>query len=231
MELDQITSILANICIIVYSIWFAYKYFQIEMFLKNIIYNILKMTHLDQVPDQIDQLLLQASQQEYDGNTMFLTQTGDNKMKEKLIQVVASGKSRQYLGKAFNTKEIEELNQEQIQKLYARYEAVLGGLITKQLKLHMCIAYSRAVKFICPTLNFELDDIKGLANSLSEGPFIDLALSSLTCKLYHEYGHFLAPLEAAIITSSHLSRTSSSAVDQLHEASQEQLQDDLLTSC
>ena len=39
---------------------------------------------------------------------------------------------------------------------------------------------------------------------MSEGPFIDLALSSLTCKLYHEYGHLLAPIEAAIITSSRL---------------------------
>ena len=43
-----------------------------------------------------------------------------------------------------------------------------------------------------------------MTSSLSEGPFIDLALSSLTCKLYHEYGHLLAPIEAAIITSSHL---------------------------
>ena len=69
----------------------------------------------------------------------------------------------------------------------------------------MCFAYSRAVSFICPTLNFEIKDIPGLTTSLSEDPFIDLALSSLTCKLYHEYGHLLAPIEAAIITSSHLS--------------------------
>ena len=103
------------------------------------------------------------------------------------------------------TKEIEQLDDDQSQKLYARYEAVLGGLITKQLKLHMCYAYSRAVSFICPTLNFKVEDIPGLTTSLSEGPFIDLALSSLTRKLYHEYGHLLAPIEAAIITSSHLS--------------------------
>ena len=63
-------------------------------------------------------------------------------------------------------------------KLYARYEAVLGGLITKQLKLHMCYAYSRAVSFICPTLNFKVEDMAGLTTSLNEGPFIDLALSS-----------------------------------------------------
>ena len=68
----------------------------------------------------------------------------------------------------------------------------------------MCYAYSRAVRFICPTLNFEVKDIVGLSTSLNEGPFIDLALSSLTCKLYPEYGHLLAPIEAAIITSSHL---------------------------
>ena len=120
------------------------------------------------------------------------------KQVEKLIQVVAGGKSKRYLGKVLTTKEIEELNDEEIQN------TVLGGLITKQLKLHMCYAYSRAVSFICPTLNCKEEDIAGLTTSLSEGPFIDLALCSLTCKLYHEYGHTLAPIEAAIITTSHL---------------------------
>ena len=150
--------------------------------------------------DQIDQLLLDAAD----------VQAGDaqlddiTKMKEKLIQVVAGGKSRRYLGKLMTMKEIEQLDDETLKKLYARYEATLGGLITNKLKKHMCYAYSRAVRFICPTLNFEVKDIVGLSTSLSEGPFIDLALSSLTCKLYHEYGHLLAPIEAAIITSSHL---------------------------
>ena len=114
------------------------------------------------------------------------------------------GKSRQYLGKTFSTKEIEQLDEEALRKLYARYEATLGGLITNKLKKHMCYAYSRAVRFICPTLNFEVKDIQSLISHLREGPFIDLALSSLTWKLYHEYGHLLAPIEAAIITSSHL---------------------------
>ena len=108
-------------------------------------------------------------------------------------------------GAVLTMKEIEQLDEEAVKKLYARYEATLGGQITRQLKKHMCYAYSRAVRFICPTLNFEVKDIVGLStSSLSEGPFIDLALSSLTCKLYHEYGHLLAPIEAAIITSSHL---------------------------
>ena len=77
----------------------------------------------------------------------------------------------------------------------------------------MCYAYSRAVRFICPTLNFEVKGIQSLTSHLSEGPFIDLALSSLTRKLYHEYGHLLAPIEAAIITSSHLTPLEAAAED------------------
>ena len=134
--------------------------------------------------------------------------TFSTKEKEKLILVVASGKSKQFLGKLMTTTDIETLSDEDVQKLYARYEAVLGGLITKQLKHHMCYAYSRVIQFICPTLSCKIEDITGLTTSLGDGPFIDLALSSFTCKLYHDYGHLLAPIEAAIITSGFLSKAS-----------------------
>ena len=49
----------------------------------------------------------------------------DNKMKERLIQVVASGKSKFYLGKNFSTDEIESLDEKEITKLYGRYESNL----------------------------------------------------------------------------------------------------------
>ena len=101
---------------------------------------------MTQQPDQIDQLLLQAVASVEPADA----QPADNKMKEKLIQVVAGGKSRRYLDKIMTTKEIEQLDEEEIKKLYARYEAALGGLITNKLKKHMCYAYSRAVSFICP---------------------------------------------------------------------------------
>ena len=55
-------------------------------------------------------------------------------------------------------------------------------------------------------MNCKIEDIGGLTTSLGDGPFIDLALSSYTCKLYHDYGHLLAPIEAAIITSGYLSK-------------------------
>ena len=199
-ELCQITSILSNVCIFLGVSWLAIKYFQF----KKILYNIIKMA-----TDQIDQLLQDAVQDATLANIANITadiSADTSKEKEKLILVVASGKSKQFLGKLMTTADIETLSDEDVQKLYARYEATLGGLITRQLKKHMCYAYSRVIQFICPTLNCKIEDIGGLTTSLGDGPFIDLALSSYTCKLYHDYGHLLAPIEAAIITSGYLSK-------------------------
>ena len=200
-ELCQITSILSNVCILLGVSWLAIKYFQF----KKILYNIIKMA-----TDQIDQLLQDAVQDATLANiTANITadiSADTSKEKEKLILVVASGKSKQFLGKLMTTADIETLSDEDVQKLYARYKAALGGLITRQLKKHMCYAYSRVIQFICPTLNCKIEDIGGLTTSLGDGPFIDLALSSYTCKLYHDYGHLLAPIEAAIITSGYLSK-------------------------
>ena len=156
--------------------------------------------------DQIDQLLQDAVQDATLANITADISADTSKEKEKLILVVASGKSKQFLGKLMTTADIETLSDEDVQKLYARYEAALGGLITRQLKKHMCYAFSRVIQFICPTLNCKIEDIGGLTTSLGDGPFIDLALSSYTCKLYHDYGHLLAPIEAAIITSGYLSK-------------------------
>ena len=170
------------------------------------------MNQLDQIgqPDQIDQILNTLSlESQLESQHKFQLESqlesDNNKNKERLIQVVISGKSKKFLGKLYTTKEIEQLDNESTQKLYARYEAVLGGEITKKLKEHFIFAYARSVSLICPTLNYKIVDKVGLCNSLKDGPFVDLALSSLTCKLYHEYGHLLAPIEAAIITSNYLS--------------------------
>ena len=127
-ELDQITSILSNVCVILIITWMVIKSWQFKKYISYYI----KMT---QQPDQIDQLLLQASQVDAVASSLLAadnTQDG-TKMKEKLIQVVAGGKSRRYLGKTFSTNEIEQLDEEALRKLYARYEAALGGLITRQL--------------------------------------------------------------------------------------------------
>ena len=211
-ELYQITSILSNVFVILSISWLVIKYFQINKISSYMMMQTTNQT-TNQTTDQIDELLSGVSFQQVEDIQEDFDNTKLKELKEKLILVVASGKSKQFLGKALTTKDIEELDDNQIQKFYARYEAVLGGMITKQLKHHICHAYSRFVSFICPTLNFKIEDIAGLTTSLNDGPFIDLALSSLTCKLYHEYGHLLAPIEAAIITSGYVSSLDASTLD------------------
>lgn len=129
------------------------------------------------------------------------------KIKERLIHVVASGKSKQYLGKLYNTDEIEKLDDKELAKLYARYEALLGGQITQTLKQHAIYAYTRAVEILCPAVSngrFAICNTDQMCESLNDAPFVDLFLSSSICRLYHEYGHYLAPMEAALLTSSYV---------------------------
>ena len=75
------------------------------------------MTQLVAQPavDQIDQLLLDAVA-EPPANAQLLVDDS-TKMKEKLIQVVAGGKSRRNLGKLLTIKEIEQLDEEALRKL------------------------------------------------------------------------------------------------------------------
>jgi hypothetical protein len=194
-ELCQITGIISNICIITITVWLVKKCFQVKKYFHNI------------YMDDIDNLLNQAEE--------HVPQ--DNKMKERLIQVVASGKSKQYLGKLYSTDEIEKLDEKEIAKLYARYEAVLGGQITATLKQHIIFAYTRAVEVICPAVSqgrFALYNINGMCENLNNGPFIDLALTSLTCRMYHDYGHLLAPLEAVLLTSNFVQPANQQAMQQ-----------------
>ena len=143
-ELDQITSILSNVCVILIITWMVIKSWQFKKYISYYI----KMTQ--PAVDQIDQLLLDAvasvepAELQVDDNTY-------TKMKEKLIQVVAGGKSRRYLGKTFSTKEIEQLDEEALRKLYARYEAALGGLITK--KTYVLCLFTSSTFYLS---NFEL---------------------------------------------------------------------------
>ena len=134
-ELDQITSILSNVCVILIITWLVIKSWQFKKYISYYI----KMTQ--PAVDQIDQLLLQAvasNSVDIQAADAQLDDNAQTKMKEKLIQVVAGGKSRRYLGKLLTMKEIEQLDDEAVKKLYARYEATLNGLITNKLKKHMC---------------------------------------------------------------------------------------------
>ena len=97
-ELDQITG-MKRLCYTIIT-WMVIKSWQFKKYISYYI----KMTQ--PAVDQIDQLLLDAVAS-VEPAELLVDDNTCTKMKEKLIQVVAGGKSRRYLGKTFSTKEIE----------------------------------------------------------------------------------------------------------------------------
>ena len=53
----------------------------------------------------------------------------------------------------------------------------------------------------CAVLGISNQD--ALSEDLENDPFLNSALQRATCKLYHRFGSFLAPLSVGIITSRH----------------------------
>ena len=187
-ELNHITSIAANICIILFSILLVVKYCKLKKYFYY---------YMD-----IDNLLNQI-----DSTDNCIAPTQENKIKERLTLVVVSGKSKEFLGKLYSIEDIEKLDEKEMTKLYARYEAALGGHTTKLLKKHMISAYTKVAELVFPVISqgrLAVSDKDEMCNSLNDSPFIDLALTSLTSKMYHDYGQFLAPLEGALITSNYV---------------------------
>ena len=83
-------------------------------------------------------------------------------------------------------------------KLYARYEARLGAVMTKTLGSAALQLYVGVASMFFP-----IENQPAFVAYLEADLFVGHALSSATCELYHRYGMFLAPLTAALTTMKH----------------------------
>ena len=110
---------------------------------------------------------------------------------EMLAALVGGGQAKQYLGKTFTVDQIDALDDAEIVKLYARYEARLGAAMTKTLGSAALQLYAGVASMFFP-----IENQPALVADLEADPFVGHALSSATCELYHRYGMFLAPLTA-----------------------------------
>jgi hypothetical protein len=118
--------------------------------------------------------------------------------RERLAALAAGGQARQYLGKALTADQVDSMDDEEVERLYARYEARLGAAMTKTLRQAVLQAYSWAAGMVLP---IPPQNQPKLVADLEADPFIGHALSSATCELYHRYGMYLAPLTAALTTA------------------------------
>ena len=173
--------------------WMIYYYFTIKKYIKYI------YTYITMECDQlIDSLLSEsAPTTEKPCTTTKDVASTTNEHKERLASLVAGGHSLQYLGKAYTVEQIESLSDENIDKLYARYEAKLGAAMTKSLGKAALQFYSEIARMFLP---IPIEKQPALVADLEADPFVENALSSVTCELYHRYGMFLAPFTAVLTT-------------------------------
>ena len=66
----------------------------------------------------------------------------DDSKKQKLLECVHMGNSKQYLGKVYTEDQINKLSHQETEKLFAMYEAKLSGQMVKSLGKSITHTYS-----------------------------------------------------------------------------------------
>lgn len=217
MDLLELTGIAANLCIITVSAWLVVNYLRVRSVTRKVKNYLNIYMDIDKILDNIEELeAAQPADNEPCGAEPYAQPSQRSAVdaqgqltgcRERLIAVAASGNAKQYLGKNITTSEIESLEGKELMRLYSRYEAYIGSVMTKSLKSAICGAYTTIVGALVPSVSkgkYMLVEGEKLSESLIENPVINLALSTYTCNLYHNYGHYLAPLTAGLLTSGHV---------------------------
>ena len=131
------------------------------------------------------------------GNSGYETPQSDTKS-QKLLECILTGNSKLYLGKVYTEQQLTKLSEEEVEKLFNNNEAKLSGQMVKSLGKPIINMYSMRA---CSALGIRNQE--ALGEDLENDPFLNSALQRFTCKLYHRFVSFLAPLSVGIITSRH----------------------------
>ena len=134
------------------------------------------------------------------GEDTGTTDTKYQQHRERLAALAAGGRARQYLGKALSVDQVDNMEEEEVEKLYGRYEARLGAAMTKTLGTAALQLYTSVASMLLPIPPEEQPE---LLSELVSDPFVEHAVSGATCELYHRFGMYLAPLTAGLTTLRH----------------------------
>ena len=97
-----------------------------------------------------------------------------------------------------SVEEIDKIDDDEVRKLYTRYEARLGVCMTKTLGKAVLQLYTTVATMFLP---IPPENRQPLMEDLESDPFVGHALTSTACELYYRYGKLLAPITAALTTA------------------------------
>jgi hypothetical protein len=123
-------------------------------------------------------------------------QTGNPK-REKLSSLANSGLLKEYTGKLLSQDQLDKLDDDTIDKLYAKYEETLGKKMSKPIAHSLITLYTKTVNHFKPV------DEEGLREVLSNDPVIMMTLERITPEIYSTFGILLAPVMLGMHTYTH----------------------------
>jgi hypothetical protein len=122
-----------------------------------------------------------------------------NGKKERLYQLVATGKSGMYLGKSLTVEEVQSFTPEEIDHYYTRYQSVFGARMSKSIGKSLISIYTKAFNYF-----FKVKYIDYLSDDLMNDPIVSNTIGSISCELYYRFGNLLGPVAVALISANHV---------------------------
>ena len=181
------------------TLWVIREYVRVKRQLENIRRFLLPK----RMDDLIDEMLENGATTEVQAppaTSASVTPPSRREHRERHAAMAAGGQSGRYLGKALSVEQVDSLGEDEVEKLYARYEARLGADMTRTLGRAAIQLYAAAASMLLP---IPPENLPPLMTDLEDDPLVNAALTSAACELYHRYGTLLAPVSAAMTTARH----------------------------
>ena len=196
-----ICNTVAVLLLLLFVTWGFFVYIRLTHQLRHICNRVAILRRMD--CDQLLQELLSEEEEaclETNDDNVDSINDKQSQHRARLAALVAGGNAKQYLGKQLNLVQVDELSDEEVEKLYSRYEARLGAMMTKTLGSSMLKFYTMVASAFLPIPPLSQEK---LSSDLECDPFVNHALTTACCELYHRFGAYLAPITAALTTLKH----------------------------
>lgn len=119
--------------------------------------------------------------------------------REKVLSIVASGKSKVYFNLDLSIEQTQNLSPPDILNLHQKYVNLLGAQIVKSIGGSIIHLYTKIVSKV-----FDLDSEIELFDELRRDPVIFKSLEDFSRIIYFKFGSLLAPLSFGLITFQHI---------------------------
>ncbi|KAK3743381.1 hypothetical protein QZH41_002127 [Actinostola sp. cb2023] len=161
--------------------------------------------------DYLDEILAEAGVVVPTETTGTLGLGGDScagaPQRENLPVLTASGQTKEYhLGKSFSLEDIEKLSEAEVQRLHARYEAVLPQKMHKTAVGGVLRVAVKVLGLVLPYVGLRLRDEPALLEALQIDELLitELSAASMSYIVNTSISPFIALASAALTTGTHV---------------------------